>query len=123
VILVDTSIWVDHLRAGEPALADLLVGGRVATHPFVLGELSLGNLANREVVLGSLADLPSVTAASDTEVLRFITNAKLHGLGIGYVDAHLLAAARLTPGVAIWTRDKRLKAAAKAIGLASHLNR
>jgi hypothetical protein len=119
VILVDTSVWVDHLRAGRAALADLLLQGQVVTHPFVLGELSLGNLANREAVLGSLADLTVATVASDAEVLRFIEDARLYGLGIGYVDAHLLASARLTPYVTLWTRDKRLKAAAEAMGVAS----
>ena len=119
MILVDTSVWVDHLRAGDAGLALLLGQGRVVIHPHVLGELALGNLAQRDVVLGSLAGLPRVTVASDAEVLGFVEAAKLYGLGIGYIDAHLLAAARLTPGVSIWTRDKRLKAAAEKIGLAS----
>jgi predicted nucleic acid-binding protein len=122
VILVDTSVWVDHLRAGEPLLADLLDRGQVMIHPFVIGELSLGNLANRAVVLGLLADLPGVAVASDAEVLRFVDAARLYGLGIGYVDAHLLAAARLTPGVAIWTRDNRLSAAAETVGLGSRVD-
>ncbi len=115
--LVDTSVWVDHLRAGEPTLADMLVAGRVMIHPFVLGEVALGNLAGRDLVLGLLADLPAVTVASDTEVLRFIAAGGLFGLGIGYVDAHLLAAARLTPGMTLWTRDRRLQAAAVSLGL------
>lgn len=119
MILVDTSVWVDHLRLGDADLAVLLDQGRVVIHPFVLGELSLGNLRQRAVVLGLLAGLPGMTVASDAEVLSFVESAKLYGLGIGYIDAHLLAAARLTPGVSVWTRDKRLKAAAEAIGLAS----
>ena len=119
MILVDTSVWVDHLRSGDSDLAVLLDLGRVVIHPFVLGELSLGNLRQRSVVLGSLAGLPGITVASDAEVLTFVESAKLYGLGIGYIDAHLLAAARLTPGVSIWTRDKRLVAAAEANGLAS----
>jgi predicted nucleic acid-binding protein len=118
VILVDTSVWVDHLRLGEPALTELLIQNQVVVHPFVLGEISLGNLRRRDEVLGSLANLPPVMAASDSEVLGFIEAAELHGLGIGYVDAHLLAAARLAPGVTIWTRDKRLKATAETLGLA-----
>jgi predicted nucleic acid-binding protein len=118
VILVDTSVWVEHLRAGEPKLVNLLEQGRVMIHPFVIGELSLGNLAHREVVLGSLADLPVVTIASDDEVLRFIAANRLHGLGIGYVDAHLLASARLTPGLTQWTRDRRLEATGRGMGLA-----
>jgi predicted nucleic acid-binding protein len=117
VILVDTSVWVDHLRKGVAELEVLLDQGRVAIHPFVLGELSLGNLSQRDVVLGSLAGLPMVMVAGDAEVLSFVESAKLYGLGIGYVDAHLLAAARLTPGTSVWTRDKRLRAAAEKIGL------
>jgi predicted nucleic acid-binding protein len=123
VILVDTSVWVDHLRSGDAGLAVLLDQGRVVIHPYVLGELSLGNLRQRDVVLGSLAGLPGMTVASDAEVLRFVETSKLYGLGIGYIDAHLLAAALLTPGVSIWTRDKRLMAAAEAVGLASNYAR
>ena len=119
MILVDTSVWVDHFRVGDAELAQWLEQGRVVMHPFVLGEISLGNLAQRKVVLEALADLPGVSIASDDEVLRFVETARLHGLGIGYVDAHLLAAARLTPGVSIWTRDRRLKAAAETLGLVS----
>lgn len=123
MILVDTSVWIDHLRAGELVLADLLNQSQVMIHPFVLGEMSLGNLTRRDVVLGSLAGLPGVAVASDAEVLGFVEDAKLYGLGIGYIDAHLLAAVRLTPGVTLWTRDKRLRAAAETIGLASHIDR
>jgi predicted nucleic acid-binding protein len=119
MILVDTSVWVDHLRVGDAKLEVLLDQGRVAIHPYVLGELSLGNLAHRDIVLGSLAGLPNVMVASDAEVLGFVESAKLYGLGIGYIDAHLLAAARLTPGTSLWTRDKRLQTAAENIGLAA----
>lgn len=118
MILVDTSIWVDHLRAGDAGLAALLDQGRVVIHPHVLGELALGNLSQRAVVMGALAGLPGVTVAGDAEVLSFIDSAPLYGLGVGYIDAHLLAAARLTPGVSVWTRDRRLKAAADTLGLA-----
>lgn len=120
MILVDISVWIDHLRNGDPALVELLERGQVVTHPFVLGELALGNLLHRAEVLNSLADLPGVTVASDGEVLGFIETAKLHGLGIGYINAHLLTATRLTPGASLWTRDKRLRAAAETIGLASY---
>ncbi len=98
MILVDTSVWVDHLRFGDEALAGLLETGRVLVHPFVIGELALGNLRQRHVILGYLRDLPQVAVASSGEVLQFIERHDLAGLGIGYVDAHLLATTQLTPG-------------------------
>lgn len=119
MILVDTSVWVDHLRAGETALADLLKHGRVLTHPFVIGELACGNLRNRDDVLGLLRKLPSAPTATDEEVLFFIERHRLHGLGIGYIDAHLLAAVSLADTASLWTRDKRLYGCASAIGLVS----
>ena len=119
MILVDTSVWVGHLRAGDAALKSLLDAGTVLGHPFVLGEIALGNLRRRDLILGALQDLPQVRAASDVEVLYFIDRHKLHGLGIGYVDAHLLAAVALTDGARLWTSDRRLRAAAERLGLAS----
>lgn len=119
MILVDTSVWVEHLRARNAALVGLLERGAVLTHPFVLGEVALGNLSQRELVLDSLANLPMATVASDGEVLGYINSARLWGLGIGYVDAHLLASARLTPDASLWTRDRLLEAAAEALGLCS----
>jgi predicted nucleic acid-binding protein len=116
VILADTSVWIGHFRGVEPELAGLLGQGRVVMHPFILGELALGSFANRTMVLGDLAALPGVTVAHEDEVRRFIEAEKLFGLGIGYVDAHLLAAARLTPGVRLWTRDKRLAVVAERVG-------
>jgi predicted nucleic acid-binding protein len=109
VILVDTSVWVDHLRRGDRVLAELLEGGRVLCHPFVIGELALGNFRQRDLVIGALRDLPQATIATDQEVLSLIEGRRLFGLGIGYVDAHLLAAIRLTPGCALWTHNKRLQ--------------
>ncbi len=88
-------------------------------HPFVLGEIALGRLREPDLVLGLLADLPQAVVATDAEVLGFIRRHGLAGLGIGYVDAHLLTAARLTPDARLWTRDRRLAAAAHALGLAS----
>ncbi len=117
MILVDTSIWVDHLRRGDEKLAALLNDGLVLLHCFVIGELALGNLPRRKQVLDSLQDLPLANQASDAEVFDFINRHALPGLGIGYVDAHLLAAARLN-GVRLWTRDKRLREAAIKLGLA-----
>ncbi len=110
MILVDTSVWVDHLRAGNRHLARLLEAGQVVTHAFVLGELALGNLSNRQAVLDSLKDLPQVVAATDGEVLAFIESNFIYGRGIGYIDTHLLASVRLTPGSKLWTLDKRLHA-------------
>ncbi|VVE12478.1 type II toxin-antitoxin system VapC family toxin [Pandoraea cepalis] len=121
MILVDTSVWIDHLRAGDATLVRLLETGRVLAHPYVIGELALGSLKNRDVVVSTLGDLPRVTVATDEEVLRFIGEQTLFGLGIGYVDAHLLAATRLTPGATIWTRDKRLAATAERLSLAAKI--
>ena len=98
MILVDTSVWVDHLRRGDEALAGLLEAGRVLAHPFVIGELALGNIPRRDLVLRALQDLPQANVATDREVLYFIDRHRLFGLGIGYVDAHLLAAVSLTAG-------------------------
>lgn len=120
MILVDTSVWVDHLRSGDETLASLLHAGRVLAHPFVIGELALGTLRRRREILDLLEDLPHATVASHEEVLSFIERQALAGLGIGYVDAHLLAATRLTAGSALWTRDRRLAAGAERLGLASN---
>jgi predicted nucleic acid-binding protein len=119
VILVDTSIWIDHFRTGDPKLAALLQDGHVLAHPWVTGELALGHLSRRREILGLLHNLPQATAATDVEVLTLIENQQLFGLGIGYVDAHLLAATMLTTGARLWTRDKRLAAVAVQRGLAN----
>ncbi|MBD5804416.1 Ribonuclease VapC32 [Azoarcus sp. Aa7] len=118
MILVDTSVWIDHLRQGNEELAQLLGAGRVRAHPHVIGELALGNLQNRHALLNALQGLPQVLVASDDEVLHFIETNALFGIGIGYIDAHLLAAVRLSPGALLWTRDKRLLAASNRLGLA-----
>jgi predicted nucleic acid-binding protein len=108
VILVDTSVWVDHLRAGDDGLASLLDAGMVLTHPFVIGELALGALGRREAVLSALSDLPRAITATDSEVLHFIDRHTLFGCGVGYIDTHLLAAAQLTAGTELWTRESPL---------------
>ncbi len=115
MILADTSVWIDHFRRAEPRLETLLLEGLVLMHPFVLGELALGSFANRAQVLGDLAALPMAAVAMEAEVMRFIETERLFGLGIGYVDAHLLAAVRLTPGVRLWTRDRRLGVVAERL--------
>jgi predicted nucleic acid-binding protein len=117
VILVDTSVWVEHLRVGEVTLAALLEDGQVLVHPFVIGELALGNLRQRTSVLALLQDLPAAVIATDQEVMRFIERNSLAGQGIGYVDAHLLASVRLTAGSSIWTRDTHLAAIATRLGM------
>lgn len=117
MILVDTSIWIDHLRVGNPALVALLQGDLVCCHDFVIGELACGNLVNRKELLGLLQALPRLAPAMEDEVLFFIERHQLMGRGIGYVDAHLLAACAMN-SVRIWTKDKRLNAVAEERGLA-----
>jgi predicted nucleic acid-binding protein len=121
VILVDSSLWIEHLRRRDAILMDLLDRGQVLIHPFVIGELAIGNLRQREVVLQDLKDLDRVVVAGDEEVMRFIEAERLFGLGLGYVDAHLLASVKLTPETFLWTRDKRLSAAAERLSLAARV--
>ena len=118
MILVDTSVWIDHLRVGDMQLADLLRSGQVLTHPFVIGELACGNLRNREEVFKLFDDLPKAPVASNEEALHFIENCRLMGQGVGFVDVHLLASARLADEGLIWTRDKRLRKVARELKLA-----
>lgn len=117
MILVDTSVWIDHLRSGEPSLAAALEGGRVMMHPFVLGELACGNLKNRSEVLELLGGLPAAPTATDPEALDFIERRALMGRGIGYIDVHLLASVALSGDARLWTRDRRLVAAATDLEL------
>lgn len=116
MILVDTSIWIDHLRKGDPALAAHLSGGEVLTHPLIIEELACGHLSHRNEILELLEALPAAPVASHAEVLGLISGEELGGLGIGAVDAHLLASARLA-SVTIWSRDKALARAAKKLGI------
>ena len=122
MILVDTSVWIDHLRGVDQRLVVLLEDQLVLAHPHVIGELALGQLRQRQTILNDLADLPSANVAADDEVFRFIDENKLYGSGIGYIDAHLLAAVRLTPGASIWTNDRRLQSAAEKLSLAARLS-
>lgn len=119
--LVDTSIWIDHLRAGNDGLVSMLQDNQVCIHPWVVGELACGNLTNRSEVLALLGALPPLTPASADEVLHFIEKRRLMGRGIGYVDVHLLAAA-VIHGVDFWTRDKRLLDMAMELGVAYQTN-
>ncbi len=116
MILVDTSIWIDHLRSGDTQLVTLLVDGNVLGHPWVVGELALGHLSHRNEVLGLLHNLPQAPVATEVEVMTLIDHHQLFGLGIGYVDAHLLASTRLS-SARLWTRDKRLRATASRLEL------
>ncbi len=117
MILVDTSIWIDHLRAHDRILADLLHAGSVLIHPFVLGEIALGAMRQREAILTALRNLPQAGIAMDHEALAFIERHRLFGRGLGYVDVHLLAAVCLTPHARLWTRDRRLNEAARELDL------
>lgn len=112
MILVDTSVWIDHLRAGQSPLATALDEGKVLIHPFVLGELACGDLKNRDRVLQLLGALPSAPIATDPEALEFIERRALMGRGIGYIDVHLLASTALAGTAWLWTLDKRLAAIA-----------
>jgi len=122
VILVDTSIWINHLREGHSTLFRLLEHGLVLTHPWVIGELALGHLSQRREVIRLLTGLSQATVATTDEILTLIERRQLHGLGIGYVDAQLLAATQLTPDARLWTQDKRLAAAASHLGCAADPN-
>ena len=119
MILVDTSVWVDHLRSGVADLSDALNRSTVFIHPFIIGELACGHLMNRTEVLGLLQRLPAVATVTDQEALHFIEAHHLMAQGIGYVDVHLLASAVLSQGARLWTRDRRLKAVATEMGLAA----
>jgi len=117
VILVDTSVWVDHLRAADRRLAGLLEDGQVLCHPYVVGELACGNLRRRAEVLALLAALPRLPALPTEEVMRFVDGHRLMGKGLGWVDVHLLAAA-FASRETLWTKDRRLADAANRLGIA-----
>lgn len=119
MILADTSVWVDHLYAHDPDMFALLGARQVMTHALVVGELAMGNLTDRALVLRSLAQLRLSVRAGDDEVLAVVDRFGLHGTGIGYIDAHLLAATMLTPNCSLWTRDKRLRTQAEKLGVAA----
>ena len=118
MILVDTSVWVDHLRKGSDRLNSLLLNAAVLVHPFVIVELACGNLHNRKQILNLLGDLPASKVASDQEVLFFIEQNDLMGRGIGYIDAHLLASVSLSSPARLWTVDRQLHKVAAQLGLA-----
>ena len=116
MVLVDTSIWVTHLRQGNRQLENLLMDAEVMCHPFIIGELACGNLTNRNEILSLLKSLPLAPMIEFDEYIFFIERNRLMGIGIGFVDVHLLASAKLTE-IPLWTADNRLKSAATKLGL------
>jgi len=117
LILVDTSVWVDHLRADDVRLRELLLDGQVLCHPFVVGELACGSLRRRGEILSLLGELPRLPAMASEDILRFIEVHRLMGRGLGWVDVHLLASA-FVARERLWTKDRRLADAAKRVGVA-----
>jgi predicted nucleic acid-binding protein len=117
-MLVDTSVWVDHFRRADPELVSLLEGAAVECHPFVIGELACGRMSRREEILGLLQSLPRVPVAEHHEALAFVEKHDLAGAGIGWIDVHLLASARLGH-TRFWTRDRRLATLAHSLGIGS----
>ena len=121
MILADTSVWIDYLRSGDERMTALLADRSILMHPFVVGELAVGNLHPRGAMLAVLNALPSASVATHQEVLDFLENNKLFGRGLGYVDAHLLVSVRLTADAVLWAYDRRLHGIASQLGLAVHL--
>jgi len=116
VVIVDTSVWVSHLRRGNPALEKLLLDAEVVCPPFVVAELACGNIKDRTEVLSLLQALPMVPIVTQAELLHFVDSHKLMGTGLGFVDVHLLASSRLS-GIRLWTDDRKLKEAARKLNL------
>lgn len=121
MILVDSSIRIDHLRTNDDQMDALLRSENVIIHPFVIGELSLGSMARYDAIMTMLADLPTIAVADDAEVRHMIRSKKLYGSGIGYVDAHILASTLLSSRHMLWTRDKRLHRIAATLSVAMPL--
>ncbi len=120
MVLVDTSVWVDHLRSGDDQLRELLLASQVAMHPMIIGELACGNLSNRRQLQEYWQHLPGVQCAADDEAMYVLESRNLFGRGIGFVDLHLVAACLLSHDTLLWTQDKRLGAVAKSLGLSFH---
>jgi len=116
MVLVDTSVWVDHFRAGVPRLAEILGRGEVLVHPMVIGELACGRMTNRKEILTLHQALPQARSASHDEVLRLIDDRRLMGRGLGYIDIHLLASALLS-SCRLWTMDAALAEACAGLGV------
>ncbi len=116
MVLVDTSVWVSHLRHGNSKLQKLLQEGRVASHPFIIGELACGNISNRTEIISLMQALPMLDAVEHEELLLFIEHNKMMRKGLGFVDVHLLAATMLA-GIPLWTQDKKLKKACSQLSI------
>jgi len=116
MIFVDTSVWVDHLRKTDEELSTLLDQGIVLCHPFMIGEMACGNMKNRDEILVLLAALPKVEVASHEEAMHLVTDRKLWGKGIGWIDVHLLASALLS-NCTLWTKDKALQSVARSLNV------
>lgn len=121
-VLVDTNVWIDHLRTTEPVLVDLLERDQVCVHQSVITELALGNLKDRSIFLGALERLLIVRNVDDQGVRHFVEERRLWGRGLSAVDAALLASVVVTPDVSLWTRDKRLRQAARDVGVIADLD-
>lgn len=117
MILADTSVWINHFRRSDQQLTLLLKRNQLLMHPFVIGELAMGNLANRNRFLKTLRDLPQSIVMSNDEVIFFVGLHTLYGKGISLVDAHLLAVADSLPGIKLWTCDRRLRVASTRLGI------
>ena len=120
MVLIDTSAWIEHLRGKTEVVEDLLTADEVLIHPFIIGEIACGNFTNRGKVLSMLHGLPALSVTDDSLVLYFIEQNQLAGLGIGYIDIHLLASAVLEPQTLVLTLDKSFRAATEAVGVAYH---
>lgn len=117
MILIDTSIWIDHINHGEKAVGELMEAEEALMHPFVIGEIALGTLRARDRTLRELGRLPLTYPVDDNDVIEMIVGHQLHGVGIGYVDAHLVASCLLARDTYLWTRDRRLAAVAGRLGV------
>ena len=122
MILADTSVWIDHFRSGDNEMRQRLAQGQIVIHPFVVAELALGSLKDRTRMLALLDLLPDLPMAQLHEVRAMIDSRHLHGLGIGLIDAHLIASAFLTPPTLLWTRDRRLRNVAQRLGIRAGLS-
>ena len=116
MVLVDTSVWIDHFQEGNTSLENLLIDMEVVCHPFIIGELACGNLKNRKEILSLLHSLPLASVLEHDEILYFIESKKLMGIGIGLIDVHLLASAQLAHA-SLWTFDKKLVSASNSLGI------
>ncbi|MEG3143748.1 type II toxin-antitoxin system VapC family toxin [Sphingomonas sp. RT2P30] len=119
MLLADTSVWIDHLRHDDAQLRASLLAHDILCHPFIIGEIAMGSLKDRAIVLRFLKHLPGARPAKDDEVFDLIERHRLFSRGLGYVDAHLLAATMLTPEALLWTRDQRLHDAATRLNVAA----